>query len=376
MVAAAARLVAAFASASALRMASFGPSDGRRVAIVTGGSRGIGKGIALELGRAGFAVHAIGRSSRSDPDRDVSDEMGPYRRLPAGEELTVEKTAEEVTAAGGRGVGVVCDCSVEGAVEAAIGEIVAAEGGRLDVLVCSAYAVPSQKLRDDFWKQGMAMWDAVNGVGLRAVYASCLAAAEPMIATAAADATKRDAPPPLVCLVSSFGGKSYTFNVAYGVGKAAIDRLAGDMALQLRKRGVAATALYPGLVRTEANLEMVQMGTWDEASGNLDLDVGETPRFSGRAVAALAALGKDAMLARSGNVEVVAELADEFDFDDVDGRRPCSIRSLKYLLPNFVFPQVEKEAGKPVPGWIKDNVPDVLLPWSVFSAGPPPEPEA
>ena len=79
------------------------------------------------------------------------------------------------------------------------------------------------------------------------------------------------------------------------------------------------------------------------------------------------------MMKRSGNVEVVAEIANELGFTDVDGNVPPSIRSLKYLLPNFVFPQVEKEAGKPVPDWIKENVPDLLLPWSVFSSGPPPE---
>jgi dehydrogenase/reductase SDR family protein 1 len=119
----------------------------------------------------------------------------------------------------------------------------------------------------------------------------------------------------------------------------------------------------------------VEDGTWSEASGDLDLSVGETPSFSGRAVAALAALPRDAMLGRSGRVEVVAELADEFGFTEADGSRPYSIRSLRYLLPNFVFPTVEKQAGKPVPAWVRDNVPDVLLPWSVFSGGPPPEPE-
>ena len=79
------------------------------------------------------------------------------------------------------------------------------------------------------------------------------------------------------------------------------------------------------------------------------------------------------MMARSGNVEVVAELAKEFSFTDVDGTSPSSIRSLRYLLPNFVFPQIEAESGSPVPDIIKENIPDILLPWAVFSSGPPPE---
>ncbi len=120
---------------------------------------------------------------------------------------------------------------------------------------------------------------------------------------------------------------------------------------------------------------MVEDGTWDEASGGLDLALGETPTFSGRAIARLASLDSDAMLARSGSVEVVAELATEFDFTDVDGACPASIRSLQYLLPNFVFPQIENESGKPLPGWFRDNVPDLLLPWSMFSGPPPEQPE-
>ena len=128
-------------------------------------------------------------------------------------------------------------------------------------------------------------------------------------------------------------------------------------------------------VRTEANMQMVEDGTWDEASGGLDLTLGETTTFSGRAVAQLASLGSEAMLARSGSVEVVAELAKEFDFTDVGGSCPSSIRSLQYLLPNFVFPQIEKESGKPVPAWLRDNVPDLLLPWFIFSGPPPEQPE-
>ena len=183
-------------------------------------------------------------------------------------------------------------------------------------------------------------------------------------------------PPPLICLVSSFGGKSYTFNVAYGVGKAAIDRLSTDMSYQLKKYGVATTTLYPGLVKTEANIQMEKDGIWEEQSGGLDLSKGESTLFSGKAVVKLASLGKTEMMLRSGKVEVVAELANEFNFDDIDGNRPPSIRSLKYLLPNFVFPSIEKElegTGKKIPSWIKNSVPDFLVPWSTFSSGPPPE---
>lgn len=116
---------------------------------------------------------------------------------------------------------------------------------------------------------------------------------------------------------------------------------------------------------------MQRDGTWDAASGGLDLSVGKTPEYSGRAVVALVALDRSALLDRSGNVEVVAELAREMGFTEDDGSRPYSIRSLKYILPNFAFPQIERESGKPVPGWIRDNVPDFLLPWSVFSSPPP-----
>jgi dehydrogenase/reductase SDR family protein 1 len=342
----------------------------QRVAVVTGASRGIGRGIAVELGRAGYAVYALGRSSRDMPAADVERmASGGQRPVPEGSDLNVDATAEAITAAGGRGVAIPCDVSSDEALERALAEVAEAEG-RLDMLVCSAYQTPPGKLRADFWTQGMAMWDAMNGVGLRSVYASCTFATPALIETA--KTAPASAPPPLIVLVSSFGGKAYTFNVGYGVGKAAVDRLALDMSVQLKKHGVATTALYPGLVRTEANMQMVEDGTWDEASGGLDLTLGETTTFSGRAVAQLASLGSEAMLARSGSVEVVAELAKEFDFTDVGGSCPSSIRSLQYLLPNFVFPQIEKESGKPVPAWLRDNVPDLLLPWFIF-AGPPPE---
>eukprot|EP00526_Cylindrotheca_closterium_P013942 CAMPEP_0113626932 /NCGR_PEP_ID=MMETSP0017_2-20120614/13938_1 /TAXON_ID=2856 /ORGANISM="Cylindrotheca closterium" /LENGTH=348 /DNA_ID=CAMNT_0000537149 /DNA_START=8 /DNA_END=1051 /DNA_ORIENTATION=- /assembly_acc=CAM_ASM_000147 len=312
-----------------------------RVAVVTGASRGIGRGIAVQLGSEKFTVYALGRSSRKS-----SSPIPRQRPVAEGLDLTVESTAEEVTRQGGQGHAIACDLSKDNEIDRILAEIFAEEG-RLDLVVCSAYSVPlGTSLRGNFWEQDMDMWDTVNGVGLRQVYAACRAAAPSMIETA-----KTTKETPLICLVSSFGGKSYTFNVAYGVGKCAIDRLATDMAYQLKKHGVASISLYPGLVKTEGNLQMLEDGSWDEASGGLDLSQGESPAFSGKAVVQLAKLKEEDIMERSGNVEVVAELANEFGFTDIDGSQPPSIRSLRYLLPNFVFPQIEKEAGKPIPQW-------------------------
>lgn len=369
-------LAATATRTTALSLSMVVPSSGKgRIAVVTGSSRGIGRGIALELGSAGYTVYCLGRSSSvgSSSGGEASPVIEYQRPVAEGLDLTVESAAAEITSRGGFGIPVPCDLSKDGVIEDILATRVKADHDRLDILVCSAYTTPPTGIKGEFWKQDLEMWDYVNGLGLRQVYAACRAAAPIMIETS--EQKKQQEQPPLVCLVSSFGGKSYTFNVAYGVGKAAIDRLAVDMSYQLGKYGVATTTLYPGLVKTEANLKMDEDGTWDEQSGGLDLSLGESPAFSGRAVVELAALPKDVMMERSGNIEVVAELAKEFDFTDVDGNIPPSIRSLKYLLPNFVFPLIEKEMeeGKEIPAWVKDNIPDVLLPWSTFSSGPPPE---
>jgi dehydrogenase/reductase SDR family protein 1 len=325
---------------------------------------GIGKGIALELGKAGMTVYVSGRSSRESGFLSTERDLGSENS-----DCTVERTAEEINSMGGKGIPIAMDVSNDEEV-AALVKRVEKDCGRLDAVICSAFTTPPNlndaSFRDDFWKQGSTMWDACHGVGLRGAYMTCCESVPVMIDTAKKTGTR-----PLICIISSFGGKSYTFNVAYGVGKAGSDRLASDMALQLSKHNIDTVSLYPGVVRTEGNVEMDKRGEWDAASGGLDLNSGETPRFTGRAVANLLAnqrLAKE----RSGKVVVVAELAKELGFTDLDGRIPPSIRSLKFILPSFVFPQIEKESGSPVPSWISDNVPDYLLPWSVFSSGPPP----
>ena len=173
-----------------------------RVAVVTGATRGIGRGIALELGRQGYTVYALGRSTRKGAKRAYS--------RPGLEDfdLTVESAAEAINDAGGKGFGIACDCGSDSAIDKALTEVAAqVPGGAIDLLVCSAYTTPPGKLRGDFWTQGPEMWDACNGVGLRGVYSTCCRAAPMLISAAERSGGDSQAPPPMIALVSSFGGK-------------------------------------------------------------------------------------------------------------------------------------------------------------------------
>jgi dehydrogenase/reductase SDR family member 1 len=188
---------------SAVASFSLSMTSNQRIAVVTGASRGIGRGIALELGGAGYKVYALGRSSRSrkipiDFQRNVADNI----------DLTVESAAEEVTKRGGQGFPIPCDLSKDGEIEIALEKIYNDEK-RIDLLVCSAYTTPVEtSLRGEFWTQGMQMWDAVNGVGLRQVYAACQAVAPKMIETAKTYGDEKSSPP-LICL----GKKNLIFHL-------------------------------------------------------------------------------------------------------------------------------------------------------------------
>jgi NAD(P)-dependent dehydrogenase (short-subunit alcohol dehydrogenase family) len=270
-----------------------------RVAVVTGATRGIGKGVALELGAAGAAVYVTGRSV--DPGK-----------LPG----TVSATADEIDRLGGIGVAVACDHRDDDAV-AALFERVRSESGRLDVLVNNVFSAPDSArwLGRPFWKVPVEAWDQAFDIGVRSHYAASVLAAPLLL----------ESDQGLIAQISSPGAVHYMHNVAYGVAKAALDRLTRDLAHDLRASNVSVVSLWPGLVDTEL-LQMVPAGEDGRrvltlpGEGEFDLDAAETPRFTGRAVVALAS--DPAAKSRSGQAFTVADLADAYGFTDVDGRVP------------------------------------------------------
>jgi dehydrogenase/reductase SDR family member 1 len=260
-----------------------------KVAVVTGGSRGVGKGIAEGLAEAGATVYVTGRSqSFADP--------------PA--ERTIQATAHRVDALGGKGIAVAVDHDDDDQVRALF-DRVRQEQGRLDVLVNNVYKIPDPPVwGGGFWEHPVSVWDDQCGVGLRGYYVASVFGAPLMVAQ------RRG----LIVNISSSGGGSYTFSASYGVCKAGVDRMAKDMAVELAPHGVAALSLWPGAVKTEFVLDAVASG-----AAAFDLNAAESPRFTGRCIAALA-MDPDIM-EKSGGVYRVAELAREYRFTDPDRSR-------------------------------------------------------
>jgi dehydrogenase/reductase SDR family protein 1 len=271
-----------------------------KVAVVTGASRGIGKGIALELGAAGATVYVTGRT--------VEAGVSP---LPG----TVGETAAQVTELGGTGVAVGCDHHDDAQVRALFARV-AAEQGTLDILVNNVYSAPDLApwLGKKFWELPLEAWDQVIDIGTRSHYVAS-ALGVPLMSSGG-----------LIVNVSSSGATSYGHNVVYGVGKAAVDKMTSDMAVELTPLGINIVSLWPGLVRTE----LLDFGTQLDEQGNpyielpgegrFDISAAESPRFLGRAVVALA--GDKTIADRSGKAFPSAQLARELGFTDVDGKIP------------------------------------------------------
>lgn len=250
--------------------------DGR-VAIVTGGTLGVGGGVARDLARQGAHVFITGRSA------------------PEHEQLDARTTA------------IRCDHRDDAQVQAAF-SLILRESSEVDILVNNVWGGYERMLEDGnftwpkpFWEQPLWRWDAMFGAGVRAHYHASQLVAPAMIRRGRG----------LIVNISFWAAQKHIGNVAYGVSKAATDKLTADMAVELKPHGVTVVSLYPGLVRTEKIMQAAQF---------LDLSNSESPEFIGRAIAALAA--DPDVLRHTGKVLVAAAVAKEYGFTDIDGKQP------------------------------------------------------
>ena len=275
------------------------------VALVTGASRGAGRAIALELAAIGATVYVTGRSVRGGPTTD---------NVPG----TIDDTAADVTARGGRGVAVRCDHTVDADVESLF-ERVRDEQGRLDLLVNNVwggYEHPncSPLTFAPFWEQSLEQWDRMFTAGVRAHLTASRLAAPLMVPQ------RRGL---IASTTANLRALPYLKNLFYDLSKNAVSHLVWAMAQELREHNVAAVAVAPGFMRTE---RVVEAFTRANALAALDGPGGpkETPAYLGRAIVALAL--DPGVLERSGELLEVGDLAREYGFTDVDGSQPAAFR--------------------------------------------------
>ncbi|CAH0992568.1 hypothetical protein SIN8267_02701 [Sinobacterium norvegicum] len=264
-----------------------------RVVVVTGASRGVGKGIALALAATGATVYVTGRSKK---EGDAA--------LPG----TVFATAEACTARGGKGIAVVCDHSDDAQVKALF-EQVKSEQGRLDILVNNALFVPDDLVKPGpFWQKDLNLID-ITDVGMRSSYVASYYAAPLLVANGQG----------LVVNTSSFGATCYMHGPAYGAGKAAVDKMAHDMAVDFKAYNVACLSIWMGLIATERTVAV--MAAEPELYNGM-LDGAESPEFTGRVIDAIA--NDPDYMVLTGRVHVGAELALNYKVQDLQGRQPMS----------------------------------------------------
>ena len=274
-----------------------------KIALVTGASRGIGKGIAKGLAEKGATVYISGRTT--DEDNKDAKLSG-----------TINQTAEEVNELGGIGIPYKCDYRNDEEVEALFKKI-EKERGKLDILVNNVWAgyenIYNVKKPEDyifennFWELPNKIWDDMFDIGLRSHFVASKLAVPLMLKNEQG----------LIVNISFYAGQTYISNVPYGVVKSAVDRLSKDMGHELKEYGISSISLYPGLVRTEGVMRNKDF---------IDLSNSESPLFIGRAVAALAEDKR--VLEKNGQVLIAAELAKEYNFTDIDGTQPESLRDV------------------------------------------------
>ena len=271
-----------------------------KVAIVTGASRGVGKGIAMALGEAGATVYVTGRTLKS------GNASVP---LPG----TLISTAKEVTRLGGQGIPYKCDHRKDAQVKAAFDKVYK-DQGRIDILVNNAWAGYEHLHREEyhtgpFWEQPIELWDSMHTVGLRSSFVASTYAAPFMI-------EQKDG---LIINISYYSTSYSTSGTGiYRVVKLATDKLAVELARDLKKFGVACVSLFPGHVRTEGVMKGIPKDK---------LPYTESPMYVGRAAAALAADPKK--MKKTGRILLAGEMAKEYGFEDIDGTCPIPLHLTK-----------------------------------------------
>lgn len=266
-----------------------------KIALVTGASRGNGKGIAMGLAEAGATVYITGRTL---------DQRDRKNGLPG----TLQQTEEAIKQQGGMGIAIRCDHTSDGEVEAVF-EQIEQNQKCLDILVNNVWGGYETMFNEKgeyvweypFWEQPSSQWDSMFAAGVRAHWIASRLAAKIMV-------TQQSG---LIVNISQWAGQKYSGNVCYGVSKAATDRLTADTSHDLQPYQVAVVSLYPGLVRTERVMR---------AAEYLDLSNSESPQFLGRVISALAS--DPNIMKKSGKVLVAAQLAIDYGITDIDGKQP------------------------------------------------------
>ncbi len=266
-----------------------------KIAVVAGATRGAGRGIACMLGEAGATVYCTGRSVRGKPSTK-------------GRPETTDETAEMVTARGGTGIAVGVDHTAEEQVRGLF-ERVASEQGRLDVLVNNVNGDDLAAWGKSFWQESLATGFRMIERGVHSHLITSHAAIPLLLETGHG----------LIVGITDLGFPTFY----YGFVKKSVASIAELLAAELRPHGIAAVAVAPGFLRSEAMLERfgVTEANWRDAA-KVDPFFGgsETPFYVGRAIAALAADPR--VILKSGKVLTSWGLADEYGFTDVDGERP------------------------------------------------------
>jgi NAD(P)-dependent dehydrogenase (short-subunit alcohol dehydrogenase family) len=285
------------------------------VAVVTGASRGAGRGIAIALGSHGCTVYVTGRSERPEDAPSVGGVPLPG---------TIYETAEAVTAAGGKGIPVRVDQGVNADIEALFRRV-EREQGKLDILVNNAFPNAAQMTEPGhFWEKPVELVNMLD-VGVRGCYVASWHAAPLLIKSGKG----------LVMFTSASGASHYVFGPVYGAHKASLDKFAADMAVDFRDHGVASLSIWMGTLLTERVRAMIEQ---DSARFGHLADIAETPEFTGHVIWALYSDPK--LMDKSGQTIIGAEAAQAYGIQDQGGRQPPSYRELMGVYPRQQFAEI------------------------------------